>query len=56
MEGVRARIEEAYRRGELKPEDRDRLLRLLEESPRAAETFLNLLTSLERLRRAVAER
>ena len=54
---VRTQIEQAFRRGELQAEDRDRLLKVLEESgPQAAKVFLDLFVSIERLKKTVAKR
>lgn len=52
---VRIQIEQAFRRGELRAEDRDRLLKILKESgPQAAKVFLDLFVSIERLKRTAA--
>ena len=54
---VRIQIEQAFRRGELQAEDRDRLLRILRESgPQVAKVFLDLFVSIERLKKTVAKR
>jgi hypothetical protein len=52
---VRIQIEQAFRRGELQAEDRDRLLKILEESgSQVAKVFLDLFVSIERLKKTVA--